>query len=322
MHDELDRLEEPLTSALERSDFADLVAQKPALTVLHAAHVDGLAAAALWQRGAQAVGWDTPLWCPPKPGTAAVPPAAALALGPIAWPAHARLWPAVPVRECALWDKVGCASVWAWELWGAVTEAAPWAWVAALGCVQRAGRVPVPWLVQTRAQHTGKFILAAARLIDAAARVQAYQPALALQVLAQYETPRALVQSRDAPVRLLHAMRAEVDAAREGARYAEPYLAGRLAVVGMRSPCSLEDELAEAWAGHLPTYVVLVGNEGFTPGTVCYAAHTRSRIAVTDFLRSVGWPPECAARGVMPLRTWHHLLAQLRVPSGELPGLR
>jgi hypothetical protein len=321
-----DDLEEPLTTAQCRADFATWVQAHPDPLVLHDVDVDGLAAAAMWRRVAATHGWRGALWSATRAGSASpAPPAggAQVALGAVVIPATrhgplTRLHPPVDAPANAAWERIGCASVWLWELWRDVVDVSAWDWLAALGCIERAGRVPIPWLVAVRHRCTTKFLRAAARLVDAASRATAYAPELALQALACHEEPRALVDSGCAQVQQLHAMAEAVDAAVDAGRRSTPYLCGRLVVVGAHQPCRVEDLLATAWLKRFAQHIILVGNEAYAPGHVCYAVQARGGMRPLDFLRSVGWPGELGARGCMPLAVWHDLLKRLQVPSEAL----
>lgn len=219
------------------------------------------------------------------------------------------------------WEPIPNTSLLVWELCSSLTDVSDLDWIAAIGTVSDLGeKAPFEMLAVAKSRYTAKYLKEASALINSARRASQYNPEVAVKVLLTHDNPRSLVNSNTQEVEQLREARKEVQAAMEQAKKAAPVFSGNVALVRINSPCQIHPLIAQSWRTRLPKYIVMVANEGYTPGRVNFSVRTASEINVLDFLNSVDLSPgegsygkghDSASGGSLPVERWNELLSSL-----------
>ena len=223
------------------------------------------------------------------------------------------------------WQPPPSTSSMAYWLAQAVADVRGFDWVAALGAMAALGdRAELPLVVDAKRAYGANWLREALLLLRAAQRAATPETAAAVTLLRRARDPEDFVTSpRPARDRLL-AARAEVEAAIEAVRAVEPVAAAPVTLLRVGSPCHVQAVLAHIWASRRPDAPALVGNDGYLPGRVAFAAEgaeddwpARFRAALPAGATLEPADDDAAAiGGHIGVEDWRRLLARLGAPAG------
>jgi single-stranded-DNA-specific exonuclease len=232
--------------------------------------------------------------------------------------------PGVVAISGASWQPSPSTSSMAYWLAQSIGDVRGFDWVAALGAMAALGdRVALPLVVDAKRAHGANWLREALLLLRAAQRAAAPETAAAATLLRRARDPQDFVTgARPARDRLL-AARAEVEAAIEAVRAVEPVAVEPMTLLRVASPCHVQAVLARIWANRRPEAPALVGNDGYLPGRVAFAAEGadagwqerfRSAMPGSAVLESDGGDAD-ALGGHVAAADWRALLARLGSPA-------
>jgi single-stranded-DNA-specific exonuclease len=122
-------------------------------------------------------------------------------------------------------------------------------------------------------------------LLGAARRAAAHDLETALAVLAAANSPTDIAHGESRAHQRLRAYRTEVHAETERCFVAAPRFANQFALVRIRSAAYVHPVVAARWAQRLERYVVIVANDGYLPGRVHVAVHSKRGDDLVALLR-------------------------------------
>jgi single-stranded-DNA-specific exonuclease len=317
------------------------------LVALHDIDADGVAAAVVWLRAMQRMGWnqlqlvlpdrDRNAWTDEnrvrveaaRPerlfvldlGSRAEPVIAGV---PTCFIDHHRPEGSPPgdtLISAYTWRPVPNTSWICWDLFSPLVDISDLDWVAVIGTLSDLGeRAPFAQIESAKKRYVAKYLKEATTLINAARRAaDFYDPEAAVRAILAHRSPKELVLSGSEDVAKLRLARGEVKIALEEAKRAAPVFAGRVALVRLNSRCQVHPLLAQIWRSRLPKYIVIVANEGFSPGRVHFSARSMEGTNVLDFLAGLkeeedvrwGHGHDQASGGVLPVEQWNALLRKI-----------
>ena len=168
------------------------------------------------------------------------------------------------------------ASLMAWRLLSPLVDLADASWCMAVGTIGDLGMdAPFEELGPAKKQWGQKNLSETVALVNAAKRSSAHDTATSLQALLDAQTPAEIAKGMVAEYDLLAEYRHEVQAERARCAKVAPKFAGDWAMLRFASGCQMHGIVAASWVGRLPKFIVLVANDGYTPGNVHFSIRTR-----------------------------------------------
>ncbi len=203
-------------------------------------------------------------------------------------------------------------------------------WLAALGLIgDMADEKAFPELAEAQARYGKTALRDAVSLVNAPRRTAAADPSPALDLLLRCESPKDLLRGGHPETALLHAAKAEVAAALEGAKRIAPKVRGDVALIRFHSPCQIHPLIAQQWRGRLVDKIVMAANTGYRPGWIHFAARSASGADLIAFLaanRPAGAGEEYgsghtqATGGALRPADWNAFIAGLGFPEEQVPA--
>ena len=141
-----------------------------------------------------------------------------------------------------------------------------------------------PELADAQARYGKTALRDAVSLVNAPRRTALADAGPALRLMLESDGPQAITKGRGSDVEALHAAKAEVRAAVEGARRVAPKVRGDVALIRFHSACQIHPLIAQQWRGRLKDKIVLAANDGYRDGWVHFAARSATGIDLIHFL--------------------------------------
>lgn len=201
-------------------------------------------------------------------------------------------------------------------------------WLAALGLIGDMAAGDFPELAQAQARYGKTALRDAASLVNAPRRTARADAGPALALLLRCDGPKELLGGGHPETALLHAARAEVSDALDGARRVAPRVRGDVALIRFASPCQIHPLIAQSWRGRLKGRIVLAVNTGYRPGWVHFAARSATGTNLIEFLaqhRPPGAGTEYgsghaqATGGALRPADWNDFAARIGFPEEIVP---
>lgn len=201
-------------------------------------------------------------------------------------------------------------------------------WLAALGLIGDMAASDFPELAQAQARYGKTALRDAASLVNAPRRTARADAGPALALLLRCDGPKELLGGGHPETALLHAAKAEVSDALDGARRVAPRVRGDVALIRFASPCQIHPLIAQSWRGRLKGRIVLAVNTGYRPGWVHFAARSATGTNLIEFLaqhRPPGAGTEYgsghaqATGGALRPADWNDFAARIGFPEEIVP---
>lgn len=201
-------------------------------------------------------------------------------------------------------------------------------WLAALGLISDMAAGDFPELAQAQARYGKTALRDAASLVNAPRRTARADAGPALALLLRCDGPKELLGGGHPETALLHAAKAEVSDALDGARRVAPRVRGDVALIRFASPCQIHPLIAQSWRGRLKGKIVLAVNTGYRPGWVHFAARSATGTNLIEFLaqhRPPGAGTEYggghaqATGGALRPADWNDFAARIGFPEEIVP---
>ncbi len=201
-------------------------------------------------------------------------------------------------------------------------------WLAALGLIGDMAAADFPELAQAQARYGKTALRDAASLVNAPRRTACADAGPALALLLRCDGPKELLGGGHPETALLHAAKAEVSDALDGARRVAPRVRGDVALIRFASPCQIHPLIAQSWRGRLKGRIVLAVNTGYRPGWVHFAARSATGTNLIEFLaqhRPPGAGTEYgsghaqATGGALRPADWNDFAARIGFPEEIVP---
>ena len=201
-------------------------------------------------------------------------------------------------------------------------------WLAALGLIGDMAAGDFPELAQAQARYGKTALRDAASLVNAPRRTARADAGPALALLLRCDGPKELLGGGHPETALLHAAKAEVSDALDGARRVAPRVRGDVALIRFASPCQIHPLIAQSWRGRLKGKIVLAVNTGYRPGWVHFAARSATGTNLIEFLaqhRPPGAGTEYgsghaqATGGALRPADWNDFAARIGFPEEIVP---
>ena len=168
------------------------------------------------------------------------------------------------------------ASLMAWRLLSPLADLADSSWCMAVGTIGDLGMdAPFDELAPAKKQWGQKNLSETVALVNAAKRSSAHDTATSLQALLDARKPAEIAKGMVSEYDKLTEYRQEVQAERARCAKVAPKFAGDWAMLRFASGCQMHGIVAASWVGRLPKFIVLVANDGYTPGNVHFSIRTR-----------------------------------------------
>jgi single-stranded-DNA-specific exonuclease len=159
-------------------------------------------------------------------------------------------------------------------------------WLAAISILADLGdKTDFPEWREGRRKHGSKNLREAATLLNAPRRAAEGDAQPALELL--LEAPDLSAFLSDKRIEVLHAAKAEYNAALAGARRAAPKFNQpdrTVALLTVNTSCQVHPVLAQMWIGRLKDQIVICANTGFLPDRVNFAVRTKRPLDLISFL--------------------------------------
>lgn len=201
-------------------------------------------------------------------------------------------------------------------------------WLAALGLIGDMAASDFPELAQAQARYGKTALRDAASLVNAPRRTARADAGPALALLLRCDGPKELLRGGHPETALLHAAKAEVSDALDGARRVAPRVRGDVALIRFASPCQIHPLIAQSWRGRLKGRIVLAVNTGYRPGWVHFAARSATGTNLIEFLAQHR-PPGAGAEyggghaqatgGALRPADWNDFAARIGFPEEIVP---
>lgn len=201
-------------------------------------------------------------------------------------------------------------------------------WLAALGLIGDMADEGFPELAEAQARYGKTALRDAVSLVNAPRLTASADATPALALLLKCDGAKDLLKGGHPETDLLHAAKAEVAAALEGARRVAPRIRGDVALIRFASACQIHPLIAQSWRGRLRDKIVLAANTGYRPGWVHFAARSATGTDLIDFLarhRPPGAGTEYgsghaqATGGALRPQDWNDFAARIGFPEETVP---
>lgn len=226
------------------------------------------------------------------------------------------------------WVPEPTSSLLAWWCARAIGAGEDLLWLAAMGLVGDMADEGFSELAEARARFGKTALRDAVSLVNAPRRTAAADASPALALLLKCTGPKDLLKGGHPETEALHAARAQVAAALDGARRTPPIVRGDVAMIRFASPCQIHLLVAQAWRGRLRDKIVLAVNTAYRPGWVHFAARSATGADLVAFLdrhRPPGAGTEYggghaqASGGALRPADWNDLAARIGFPDQQVP---
>ena len=327
--------------------FLDTCAPDQKIACLHDLDADGIAAAALWQRALERLGYTNLARMAPgaernawvessRQALAALEPERLFVLDlgaqpvqvlegvPACFVDHHRpegVHPQDTLITAYGWEPIPNTSLLIYDLCEGLVDLSDLEWVAAVGTLSDLGeKAPFEIIARAKKAHTAKYLKEATALVNAPSRFAEYDVDAAVRALLAFSSPREMVNSESADVQVLVEARAKVKSEMDEAKKSAPKFAGKVALIEINSPCRIHPLIAQRWRTQLPKFIVIAANSGYLAGRVNFSARAGSEFNVLDFLQgfdigegegSFGHGHDQASGGSLPVERWEKLKAAM-----------
>lgn len=220
------------------------------------------------------------------------------------------------------------SSLLAYRCAAALGEVPDLLWLAAMGLIGDMAGDDFPELAAAQERYGKTALRDAVSLVNAPRRSAAADAGPALALLLRCASPKELLKGGHPETPLLHAAKAEVAAALDGARRIAPKVRDKVALIRFSSTCQIHPLVAQAWRGRLKDKIVLAANTGYRPGWVHFAARTATGTDLIRFLadhRPAGAGAEYgsghvqATGGALRPPDWNEFAASIGFPEEKVP---
>ncbi len=201
-------------------------------------------------------------------------------------------------------------------------------WLAGMGLIGDMADGAFPELAEAQARYGKTALRDAVSLVNAPRRTASADAAPALALLMKCTSPKDLLKGGHPETEQLHAAKAEVAAALNGAKRIGPKVRGDIAMIRFSSACQIHPLIAQSWRGRLKDKIVLAVNTGYRPGWIHFAARTTTDTNLIDFLadhRPAGAGEEYgsghvkATGGALRPADWNEFAARIGFPEEKVP---
>jgi single-stranded-DNA-specific exonuclease len=201
-------------------------------------------------------------------------------------------------------------------------------WLAAIGLIgDMAEGSGFAEMAEAQRRFGKTALREAVSLINAPRRTAEADASPALALLLKCDSPKELLGGVHPETAALVAAKAEVRAAMEAAKRVAPKVRGEVALVPLASPCQIHPLIAQQWRGRLNDKVVIAANRAYRPGWVHFAARTASGRDLIQFLAErrppgadahYGSGHRQATGGALRHADWNAFISALGFPEEQI----